>query len=412
MKISSSRRDLTCNLSRQLCVLLLVFTTAMADPGMIPERIILNLTDQPATSMAVTWRTPNPVESPQAQITITADSVNFGARAKTVTAQYEKKTTKDSLVLHYYSVVFDGLAPATSYSYRVGCPEYWAEWSEFSTADSTPESFQFVYFGDPQNNIRSMCSRMFRTAYTMAPKASFWHFVGDIVDWGESDANWGDFYYALGWIPRETPFILLPGNHESFTIIDDKFVLGELTELWRPQFTLPENGPEGLEETAYYIDYQGVRFVMLNGNEQVEAQAQWLEGVLKSNRQKWTIVSIHQPAYSMAYDRKNIQVKELLVPLFDRFKVDLVLQGHDHTYGRTHPLNGGTVTEDDEFGTVYVVSVTGTKTYPLKPESEAIMAKTGVGIQLFQLIEIDGDLLSYRSVTASGKSFDSFILQK
>ena len=32
-----------------------------------------------------------------------------------------------------------------------------------------------------------------------------------------------------------------------------------ITGHWRAQFALPENGPKGLEETAYYVDYQGVR---------------------------------------------------------------------------------------------------------------------------------------------------------
>jgi hypothetical protein len=37
-------------------------------PGKNPDRIILNLTEDPATSMAVTWRTDSTVTKPFAQI--------------------------------------------------------------------------------------------------------------------------------------------------------------------------------------------------------------------------------------------------------------------------------------------------------------------------------------------------------
>jgi hypothetical protein len=51
-----------------------------------------------------------------------------------------------------------------------------------------------------------------------------------------------------------------------------------------PQFTLPGNSPEGLEETVFSFDYQGMRVVVLNGNEKIPEQALWLEGVLSNNQ--------------------------------------------------------------------------------------------------------------------------------
>ena len=64
---------------------------------------------------------------------------------------------------------------------------------------------------------------------------------------------------------------------------------------------------------------------------------------------------------------------------------------------------------------VYVVSVSGGKMYRVKPgweQYEALRDKVGRNKQLFQVISIDGNKLSYRSYTAIGDLFDSFDLIK
>ncbi|MEO0331468.1 MAG: metallophosphoesterase, partial [Bacteroidota bacterium] len=74
---------------------------------------------------------------------------------------------------------------------------------------------------------------------------------------------------------------------------------------WNPQFTLPTNGPEGLDETSYYVDYQGVRILALNSSEQQEHQATWLEEVLSDNPNKWTVATFHHPLFSASAGRNN-----------------------------------------------------------------------------------------------------------
>lgn len=378
----------------------------------IPERIILNLTENPATSQAVTWRTGDDVSTPQAQVAPAIGSPDLSKKAKTVNAITEIVKLDNEKIVHSYSVVFKSLKPNTLYAYRVGDGEHWSEWSQFKTACDTLEPFKFVYFGDPQNDIKSICSRIFRAAYNKAPDASFWLFAGDIVTHGDNDEEWAELYYAFGWISRMTPMILLPGNHEYLTKIVRKAVVQKLGHLWRPQFTLPENGPEDLEETVYFIDYQGVRFVMLNGNEKTEEQAKWLDNILAEKPQRWTIVAIHQPLYSTARNRDNPYLRKLFIPIFDKYSVDLVLQGHDHTYGRTYKLRNGIKLDDNEKGTVYVVSVSGPKAYSVDQRYEDIMVKIGAGRQLFQVISVDKNRLLYESFTAIGELYDSFELKK
>jgi acid phosphatase type 7 len=375
----------------------------------MPKRIILNLTTAPATSQAVTWRTCHPVARPQAQIVPASGSVSFDDGARSVDARSETVTLADGRTVVHHAVVFEGLAPDTVYAYRVGTDEAWSEWNQFKTANDKPAPFSFIYFGDPQEEIRSKCSRVFRTAYRKAPDAVFWHFVGDLVDNGDQDGEWGELFAAMGWIPRTTPMIMLPGNHEYPSRRTVKEADYHLFPLWRPQFTLPENGPAGLEETVYSIDYQGVRLVMLNGNERLEDQARWLEDVLSDHPQPWTIAAIHQPIYSTGKYRNQTHLQDLFVPIFDKYRVDLVLQGHDHTYGRSAKLKNGV---RDETGTVYVVSVSGPKSYPLNPRYRDLMDASGTGKQLFQVIRVTPARLTYESVDAAGTRYDAFALEK
>jgi acid phosphatase type 7 len=386
----------------------------------LPERIILNVTETPSISQAVTWRTRGETINPMAQIAPAADFSALKENLKTITATGEKVHLEKEEIVYHYAAVFKDLAPGTRYVYRVvGADENWSEWNQFQTAAVGRDPFTFVYFGDPQEEIKSMCSPIFRAAYKKAPDAQFWLITGDLVDNGDRDGEWDELFYALGWIPRTTPMMVVPGNHEY---PDKRYLKGSdyrIFDLWRPHFTLPENGPSGLEETVYYIDSQGVRFVMLNGNERLEEQARWLDGILAANRQPWVIVGIHQPIYATsvrrnkeAENRNRLQLHDLMAPVFDKYSVDLVLQGHEHTYCRSYPIKNGRVAGNNEKGTTYVISVSGPKFYPTQTGNQELMAKTGIGRQLFQVIKIDRDRLNYTSFDMDGEVYDFFSLEK
>ena len=150
----------------------------------------------------------------------------------------------------------------------------------------------------------------------------------------------------------------------------------------------------------------------------------WEQSMLKDNPNKWTIATYHHPIFSASRGRDNVELRSLWKPLFDKYKVDLALQGHDHTYtrGRVQPYETNIVDGEnvkDETGTVYVVSVSGGKMYRVKAnwdeyegDSRALRDRIGNNKQLFQVISIDGDKLSYQSYTATGELFDAFDLIK
>jgi hypothetical protein len=385
-------------------------------PTRVPDRVILTFAGDPATSQAVTWRTDATVPGGVAELALAAAGPTFekgwkGYDPAAVTrhpARTEPLTAGGSAA-HYHSVHFTGLAPKTKYVYRVGDDKAWSEWFQFETAAAGPEPFGFIYFGDAQNGIRSMWSRVARGAYSDMPKARFIVHAGDLVNTGGNDTEWGEWHAAAGWINGMVPSLPTPGNHEYSG-------RKGLTAHWRPQFMLPEHGPEGLQETCYFVDYQGVRVVSLNSNERIAEQAAWLRGVLENNPCRWTVLTFHHPVYSPAKGRDNKAVREHWRAVIDAAPrgVDLVLQGHDHTYARS-----GLMREDNTLtgsqvqtlaGTVYVVSVSGPKMYALGDLPWSV--SRAEGIQLYQLIRVAGDRLTYEARTARGDLFDSFTLVK
>ena len=167
----------------------------------------------------------------------------------------------------------------------------------------------------------------------MRPNARFMIHAGDLINTAESDAEWGEWFGAGSWLNAMVPSVPVPGNHEHVKTEDGQ--RRQLSHHWRPQFTLPENGPEGLEETCYTLTYQNLRIIGLNSNEQFEVQAAWLDQVLAENSSPWVVCTFHHPIFSTAKERDNPELRALWKPVFDKYRVDLVLQGHDHTYGRT-----------------------------------------------------------------------------
>jgi hypothetical protein len=386
-----------------------------------PERVILNLTAQPATSIAVTWRTAAEHPDAAVEFAVATDTSDFAKAPQKVPARMERFETDKQAVVFHYSAVLADLTPGTRYAYRVGHEGGRSEWNQFATARAQPAPFRFVWFGDPQDDIAEHCSRTFREAHRLAGDAAFWLCSGDVCSTPE-DYRWGELFYAAGFIFRSTPSILAPGNHDMGYLMKDGTVVldekgkkkrgGTVATTWRAHFTLPENGPAGSAETSYCVDYQGVRFVMINSNLDLAAHAAWLEPLLAKNPHPWTIVSFHHPLYSTGQTRDGQSTRKAFLPLFDKYAVDLVLTGHDHTYARSHKLRNNRVAGPGEAGTVYVVSSSGPKRYVLQPLYQDLMAKTGEGLMLFHPITIDGRRLTFEARTAAGNLYDSFTLAK
>jgi hypothetical protein len=396
-----------------------------------PVRIVLGWADDPATSQAVTWRTADPVASPQAQIGIVAAGCGGPTGPqRTVTAALRTVKLGRGRIVTHYKAEFTGLAPSTRYAYRVGSGSSFSNWHCFITASTTAAPFRFIYLGDAQNGLEKKWPPVVRAAFAAAPDARFVAHAGDLVGEGDDDTQWGEWLAGLGARAAETPGVPAPGNHDFYRSIFS--VIGGTVftapNLWNAHFALPANGPADLPELAgqnYYLDYQGVRIVALDVNAFANdafkasqrsrvraAQVKWLRKVLGASPQRWTVVVQHHPMYSVVKSRDFKAMRAALGPLYDEFRVDLVLQGHDHAYARTHKVFGGRLADPEAPGTVYATSVSGSKMYAITTRWPPLMARLQQGAQLYQVVSVTGDRLQYESLALDGTVVDAFELIK
>ena len=145
------------------------FVKNWSKPGKHPDHIVLNFSDDPSTSISVTWRTSKDVKIGYAEIALSDDNPAFISTANTIKAvtnnlnfdnvvgvidrNNPKKTTFNSIDHNYHSVTFKNLKSNTMYGYRVGDGKIWSEWIQFKTAKKEGEPFSFLYVGDAQNYI-------------------------------------------------------------------------------------------------------------------------------------------------------------------------------------------------------------------------------------------------------------------
>lgn len=382
-------------------------------PSEFPDRIILNLTVDPCRSIAVTWRTNAATQNGLVQYIKSTPGPVVEERALVIAAYTQTYKNaymgEPEIEACFHSAVLINLEPATLYAYRVGDGAHWSEWLHLKTADDQNTPFSFLYFGDVQNDIRSHWSRLVREAFRTAPDAGFVVYAGDLINRSGSDMGWGEWFEGGAFIHAMIPSIMTPGNHEYNK-------QQELDPHWRRQFTLPENGVTGLEETCYYVDYQNLRIISIDAemSDEIEAfetaQAKWLNQVLNDNPKKWTALTLHFPFYSTKPNRDNPRLREVFRPIIEKHGVDLVLQGHDHAYGRGMSTIPSALDENRSSNTMYVVSVSGPKMYDLSDNEW--MSRRAANTQLFQVITIDGDTLRFAAFTATRELYDAFDLVK
>jgi hypothetical protein len=425
------------------------------EPVGSPDRVTLNPTEDNRTTAAVSWRTSADVETPVAQVVEIEEGPgfkNYGNRSgrnevRNVAGEWtgDVEHTLD-YPSRYFTAVLDDLEPATTYLYRVGDGSNfnrsnWSEWFEFTTEGENEDEFSFIYMGDSQNDVKEHASRVFRQAFAARPDAEVMVNAGDLVDFADRDWEWGEWFHAMGYHPGSIRQISTPGNHEYFRQNAANNVLGAT---WDAQFNHPDNGPkpdDSVTDTTvwdlldkgsvYYTDYKGVRFISLDTNgvqafpasqndrriEWWQIQAEWLDEVLSDNPNQWTVITMHHPMFSVSTGRDNPHLRQYWLPVFERHDVDLVLQGHDHTYGRGHLASAQrNRTSPTHNGTVYTVSVSGPKMYNVSgavwSNNDAVLRSTAQDTQLYQLIDVSSNELRYEAYNAAGEWHDGFTIRK
>lgn len=381
-------------------------------PSGFPDRIVAVPAQDASTGFAVSWRTSDAVQSPVIEIAVAKESPDQwdgDTPPRQLKADSRVLATANGIA-HHHHVVVDGLSPDTLYAWRVQGDRTWSPWRQLRTAAPAGTPLEFLYVGDTQNKNASLVTRVMHEAVRHASKSNLVLFAGDLVSEAVDDDEWGEWFDATG--PLATmAFAPAPGNHEFFEEHEDtpqeRRVLGEQ---WKHHFALPANGAAGVEPTTYWFDYQGIRFAVIDGTSALDldaasTQAEWLDKVLEANPNRWSMVLIHQPFYSPRGKARNDRhqlLRDELMPVLQRHSVDLVLQGHDHVYGRRSSDGGGPP--------VYTVSVAGPKQYLVADEARDTMSPVGEDTQLFQVLRLEGNRLSYEARTVTGRLYDAFSL--
>lgn len=375
-----------------------------------PDRIVASPAQDAATGFAVAWRTSTLSAAPLLELALAGDSPDMG-KLRQFTASSRALQSENGASQHH-RVDIDGLQPDTLYAYRVQGQGTWSAWNHFRTAGAAGQPLTLLYFGDTQNKNLSHVSRVIRQGWQTAPDARLALFAGDLVSGGDGmdDSEWGEWFAAGGWLLPGMAVAPAAGNHEYFEEFEDtpqeRRVLGGH---WPVSFALPGNGAPATANTTYWFDYQGVRVVVLDGTSALDlgtaqAQAQWLDGVLAGNQQPWSIVVVHQPLYPLRAERDTSVLATQVRPVLQRHHVDLVLQGHDHTYGRR--------ADDNAALPQYISSVAGPKQYRLSPQARATMEPVAEDTQLFQVLRLDDKQLRYEARTATGRLYDAFQISR
>jgi len=386
-------------------------------PSAFPERIVALPDADPATSFAVAWRTDATLASAVLEIAEVRSSPDLADAARTIRAVSTKLQTENG-VAYYHHARISGLKPEALYAYRVQGAGTWSEWFQIRTAAAQPRPFAFLYFGDAQNSVKSLYSRVIREAWRREPRAALAVHAGDLVNGraGENDTEWGEWFDAGAFLHASLLTVPAAGNHEHHDREVDGRETYQLAAHWPAQFPLPRNGASGLPHTTYSFDYQGVRFIVLDSTSALKSgsaatQAAWLEPLLEHNPHRWTVVVFHHPVFSASLDRDNSHLREHWAPLFERYGVDLVLQGHDHVYARGQGLFAAGTRDRGTKPPVYVVSVAGPKQYRVSEEAQSAMARHGENTQLYQIVRIDDERLRYESWTVAGELYDAFDIE-
>ena len=186
------------------------FDKSWSNPSKYPDHILLNFSDDPATTISVSWRTNRMVSKGYGEIAEAKADPKFITKAtrtlattsnlnySNVVHHYHSSTRKsfNNVNHNYHSVTFKNLERNTVYAYRVGDGKNWSEWIQFTTAHKTNEPFSFLYVGDAQNYIYDLWSRLIRESYKKAPSASFIIHAGDLIDDAHNEAEWHEWFAA------------------------------------------------------------------------------------------------------------------------------------------------------------------------------------------------------------------------
>jgi len=299
------------------------------------------------TSVIVRWRTDTATES----------VVNYGTLLSSLSLN---ETSTDLTTEH--EVALSGLTPNTKYYFNIGNKT--EVLSESVTGDmyvitapaaGTKQFVRAWILGDPgtannnQREVRDAYYDYVAAAPTNQGKTDMMLFLGDnAYNTGKDSEYQNAFFDVYDDMFKKSVAWSCLGNHDGDSA-DSATQSGPYYDI----FTFPTAGeaggtPSGTE--AYYsFDYANIHFIILDSHQSSRdiggAMYNWAQTDIQNTTQDWIVTLFHHPAYSKGshdsdFDHRPIEMRENLMPMLEANGVDLVLNGHSHSYERSYFLNG------------------------------------------------------------------------
>ena len=374
----------------------------------------------PTTSAAFTWETAEANH---------AAKVKLGASASALTDVHAGYSFIAPALLgdpptNLHEVHVCGLKPNTTYYYQVGGGPSGSEvWSATQTFTTVPASGKITIgiLGDARDSVDTWTATQLRMRDAAVAMQLF---GGDFIDlplehefsqW--LDAAWHDPNDATKFLTLGQQLILpIAGNHEN-----------ESANFYA-NFAIPGSG--AYAETYASLDVGSAHIVLFDdsptGNaitDESNAQLAWLDKDLATANadranHPFIIAVSHRGVFSTsmhAGDGDVLAVRAALAPLFDKYGVDLVFNGHDHEYERSKPLKAGNPASGQPVvgaGTTYVICAgAGADPYAVgsAPGSySAVQMGFGAGmpkyIGTYGLLELDAHALTFTAYGTKASS--------
>jgi len=163
--------------------------------------------------------------------------------------------------------------------------------------------------------------------------------------------------------------------------------------------------PFNMNGRQYYTYSKGhVQFFALDSNYMSPQQLAWLDAELRASDADWKICYFHHPLYSSsAYHGSSVELRRVLEPLFARHGVQVVFAGHEHVYERVKPQHGVTYFVEGASGQLRKGNL----------KRNTTLTAAGFDRDLsFILVEIAGDVLTFRTVSRTGMTVDSGVIER
>ncbi len=306
-------------------------------------------------------------------------------------------------------VMLEGLEPGEPYFYQVSLiddkeQELETEVLTFQTAAPRHTPIAFAILSDTQDNP-TVASQL--AEYIWGQRPGFIIHPGDLTGTGSEKTDWTHEFFTgnmAALLSRVTVYPVL-GNHEQ-----------DARHYYR-YFSLPE--PE-----YYYAFSQGdADFFMIDTNRDVSPGSEqyvWLDQALGESDAIWKFVVHHHPPYSSDDNdygdtwvgqgtRGDLRVR-VLSTLYDKHGVDLVMNGHIHSYERTWPIEGGRVTDDR--GVVYTITGGGGGGLEVPSPTRPAFNNTVRQGHHYCMVRINGRTLEFFVYDLENRLFDHMKIDK